>query len=400
MGSAVTGAGVDRLMVGLTTLLPTATGRPDEPLSATVFKVERGPAGERIAYVRMFAGTLRARTRVHGELVTGIRVFDRGPARPAPQVVAGQIAQLRGPTGLRVGDTLGEPPPPARRAKAHFAPPTLEAVIRPARPGDKGALHAALVDLAEQDPLIGLRQDDDRGELYVSLYGEVQKEVLRAMLDEGHGLAVELLDTTVACVERPVGTGHALEVRGEGGNPFEATVGIEIAPGPEGSGLVVRSIVEVGSIPAAYHAAVATTTRAALRKGLHGWPVIDAVVTVTHCDHRPPPVPVGGFRDLTPIVTREALARAGTVVCEPILRFRLDLPADTAAAVYVALARLGAVPLAQAAAAAGSGRGATIEGEIRAARLPELQQQVPGLTRGEGVLDAAFASYRRVDGPG
>jgi ribosomal protection tetracycline resistance protein len=331
-----------------------------------------------------------------GELVTAIRVFDRGPARPADQVVAGQIAQLRGPAGLRVGDTLGDPP--SHRAPSPFAPPTLEAVIRPVRPEDKGALHAALVELADQDPMIGLRQDDARGELYVSLYGEVQKDVLRAMLDEGHGLAVELLDTTVACVERPVGTGHALEVRGEGGNPFEATVGLEIAPGAEGSGLVVRSLVELGSIPAAYHAAVATTARAALQRGLHGWPVVDAVVTVTHCDHRPPPVPVGGFRDLTPLVTRAALARAGTVVCEPVLRFHLDLPADTAAPVYVALARLGAVPRAQV--AAGSGRVATIEGEIRAARLAELQHEVPGLTRGEGVLATTFASYRRVDGPG
>jgi Translation elongation factors (GTPases) len=76
---------------------------------------------------------------------------------------------------VRIGDPVGA----ARTGPAeHFAPPTLETVVVPA-PGQRGRLQAALSQLAEQDPLIDLRQDDLRQELYVSLYGEVQKEVLR-----------------------------------------------------------------------------------------------------------------------------------------------------------------------------------------------------------------------------
>ena len=67
-GSAITGAGVDALIAGITELLHRAY-RPkamrDGPVSGTVFKVERGPAGEKIAYVRMFSGTVRVRDRLH-----------------------------------------------------------------------------------------------------------------------------------------------------------------------------------------------------------------------------------------------------------------------------------------------------------------------------------------------
>jgi ribosomal protection tetracycline resistance protein len=64
-GSAITGAGVDSLIAGLTELLPATEGDVEGPVSGTVFKVERGPAGEKIAYVRMFSGTVRTRDRLH-----------------------------------------------------------------------------------------------------------------------------------------------------------------------------------------------------------------------------------------------------------------------------------------------------------------------------------------------
>ena len=83
-GSAITGAGVDDLSRGIAELLPTATGDPDGPLSATVFKVGRGPAGERVAYARLFGGTLSVRDRVDDAKVTGIAVFDRGGTERRP----------------------------------------------------------------------------------------------------------------------------------------------------------------------------------------------------------------------------------------------------------------------------------------------------------------------------
>ena len=390
-GSALTGAGIAELVGGITTLLPTAGGDPGGPLSASVFKVERDPGGRKVAWARLFSGTLRLRDRLDGHPVTALRVVDRGRARPATAVVAGQIAQVRGLTGVRVGDPLGEPRPGAPGPQ--FAPPTLEAVAVPADPAQAGALHATLTRLADEDPLIGVRQGPG-GELSVRLYGEVQMEVLRATLAADSGLDVGFRDATTICVERPVGTGRALEVRGRGGNPFAATVGLRIAPAPPGSGLTVRSDVGTGSIPLAYLTAVEETTRTALTQGLCGWEVTDGTVTITHCDHRPPPVPVGGFRHLTPLVAMAALADAGTTVCEPIHRFRLELPDATAPATLAVLARLAAEVTGH----ASQGAITTLDGEVRAARAAELRREVAGTTRGEGVLELAFAGHRPVRG--
>jgi ribosomal protection tetracycline resistance protein len=175
-GSAITGAGEDALRHGITQLLPAADGDLDADLSGSVFKIERGPTGEKVAYARLFSGSLRTRDKVrirHDEYkVTAIRVFERGDAVQRPRVGAGQIAKLWGLSGVRIGDELGEP---RSSAGHHFDPPTLETVVVPRRASEKGALHAALAQLAEQDPLIDLRQDDLRQELSVSLYGEVQK---------------------------------------------------------------------------------------------------------------------------------------------------------------------------------------------------------------------------------
>ena len=101
------------------------------------------------------------------------------------------------------------------------------------------------------------------------------------------------------------------------------------------------------------------------------------------------------FRKLTPLVVMAALKRAGTVVCEPVHHFRLDTPADTLNALLPALARLHAVPRVSAT----NGSSCVLEGDIPATAVHGLRQQVPHLTRGEGVMESSFDHYDPVRGP-
>ncbi len=403
-GSAITGAGVDALMEGIGALLPAAEGDPGGPVSGTVFKVERGPAGEKVAYVRMFGGTLRTRDRLAEGKVTAVSVFDRGTDTPGASVSAGRIGKVWGLGGIRIGDPVGVPP---AAAEPNFAPPTLETAVVPVRAADRSALYVALSQLAEQDPLIGLRQDDVRREVFVSLYGEVQKEVIQATLAEDFGVEVTFRETTTVCVERPYGTGGAFEIIGQDPNPFLATVGLRVDPAPAGSGVEYRLEVELGSMPFSFMTAVEQTVRRTLGQGLRGWQVTDCVVTLTHSGYWPRQShshgtfdksmssTSGDFRGLTPLVLMEALKRAGTRVCEPMHRFRLETPSDTLGVLLPALARLGAVPYAPDVAGASS----VLEGRIPAARVHELGRRLPGLTRGEGLLESAFDRYVPVRGP-
>ncbi|MEU9356386.1 translation factor GTPase family protein [Streptomyces griseoloalbus] len=413
-GSAVTGAGVDALLAGVRDLLPPAGGDPGGPVSATVFKVERGEAGEKVAYARMFSGTLRTRDRVpfgpHGSdgaggraqgRVTGISVFDRGADSRVDAVPAGRIARLWGLADIRIGDVIGEPRTAYER---FFAPPTLETVVVPGPEVDRGALHLALTQLAEQDPLIGLRHDEARRETSVSLYGEVQKEVIQATLAEEYGLDVTFRETTPLCVERPVGSGAAVEYNNKEPNPFLATVGLRVDPAPSGSGVAFRLEVELGSMPYAFFKAVEDTVRETLEQGLHGWRVTDCVVTMTHCGYSPRQSHAhqgfdksmsstgADFRGLTPLVLVEALRRAGTLVHQPMHGFRVEAPADTLGALLPMLAGLGAVPRTTRT----RGELCVLEGTVPAARVHALEQRLPGPTRGEGELESAFRHYAPV----
>ncbi|MHC5259421.1 GTP-binding protein [Streptomyces sp. UC4497] len=407
-GSAMTGAGIPALVDGITRLLPPAEERPQLPLSASVFKVERGPAGEKIAYARVFTGTLRVRERLAlpggGEdRVTSVRVFADGADTPRTEAGPGQVARLWGLGGVRVGDDLGEPHVPVK--EHHFAPPTLETVVDPDRPGLRGALLAALTQLAEQDPLIGLRQDDIRQEIFLSLYGEVQKEVVQATLAEEFGLDVTFRESTPLCVERPTGSGAAFEAMKDDGNPFLATIGLRVDPAPIGSGIAFRLGIELGSLPLAFIKAIEETAHRTLRQGLLGWQVTDCTVTLTRSGYAPRQShahavfdksmssTAGDFRGLTPLVLMSALARAGTAVCEPMHRFRLDIPADLYGAVLPVITRLRAVPTGQ---HTDGGAWTTVDGLIPAARVRALEQQLPSLTRGEGVLEASFDHYAPV----
>lgn len=423
-GSAVTGAGIDALTAAIRDLLPGAGSDDGGPPSGTVFKVERGPAGEKIAYVRMFSGTVRVRDRVRlggareGK-VTAVSVLDHGRGGAAGSVPAGQIGKLWGLAEVQVGDPLGTARTDAATdtdvgsasgALPQFAAPTLETIVAPRRAADRTTLHTALTQLAEQDPLINLRRDEVRQELSVSLYGEVQKEVIQATLADDYGIDVLFRESTTLCVERPVGTGEAAEDMQEAANPFRATIGLRVEPAPPGSGIEFRMRVDPRTVPAHIYKNVTLFTammeqyvRDTLREGLFGWQVTDCLVTMTGCGYsvadgppsrRGPDGTAADFRKLTPLVLMSALAKARTQVCEPVHRFGLDVSADALGTVLPTLTRLGATVQAPSV----RGSSARLDGDIPAARLHDLQQRLTGLTRGEALIESGFDHYRPVRG--
>ena len=405
-GSAITGAGVPEVLAAVTTYLPVRCPDGEGPLRGTVFKIERGPAGEKLAWLCVSHGTLRVRDRITldgaEDRVTGIDLADDGGTHEVGSLPAGRIGRVRGLAHARVGDRFG---PDAGDERHWFAPPSLETVVDPVRERDRGRLHVALTQITEQDPMVGLRRDED-GELAVSLYGEVQKEVLEATLAAEYGVAVSFRPTTTICVERVVGSGSSAERIDDDANPFLAGVGLRVDPAPEGAGVSFRLEVELGSMPPAFFTAVEEGVRALLRQGVHGWDVPDAVVTLTSSAYYPRQSHAHGtfdksmsstaadFRTLAPLVLMDALREAGTVVHEPVHRLRLEVPADTLGAVLSALARHRGVPDAPEIV----GDVAVVGGEVPAIAVHTLRSGLPHLTRGEGLLETAFRRHRPVSG--
>jgi ribosomal protection tetracycline resistance protein len=379
-----------------------------------------------VALVRVFDGTLRPRQRVrvagNGDddaaadaKPTSISVFAPTGTPHRSFVAAGEMARVWGLGAVRVGDTIGG----RRRADGdresaprHFPLPTLESVVVARRPEQSGSLRAALNQLAEQDPLINVRQDDSRHEISVSLYGEVQKEVIQATLEREYGIVADVRETTVVCIERPARAGEAEEIlhaktktniTGRSSplstNPFRATLAIRIEPAMAGSGLEFRVDVEhrlvplyIYKTPEAFSTQMEAYVRDALQEGRHGWQVTDCRVTMTDCGYGAPGTSAVDFRRLTELVLAQALDRAGAWVCEPLADLSLEVPASTAHAVLAAVGRLDGRVRGQV-----SANGVTrADAVMPVARVKALQHQLPGLSMGEGILETRPGGYQPI----
>ena len=162
--------------------------------------------------------------------------------------------------------------------------------------------------------------DADSGQISVSLYGEVQKEVIQATLAEDYGIDVAFHDTSVIHVERPAATGAAVKILHAEENPYLATIGLRIEPAAEGSGIKFGMDVAARDVPLylfksfdAFAETMEKHVRHALVEGRHGWHVTDCVVTMVECEYSSPDGPPStrgplsmpaDFRKLTPIVIK------------------------------------------------------------------------------------------------
>ncbi|GAB3076566.1 GTP-binding protein [Pedococcus soli] len=420
-GSAITGAGVPALLDALTDLVAEENGPALAPAddaleapSGTVFKLDRSPSGTRLTYVRLRRGTLRVRDRLalagrEPERVTGVEVFGPDGLQRARQVQAGRIAVLRGPTTTRVGDRFG--PHGQGTRDVELGRPSLETVVDPVDPRQRGLLFTALTELAEQDPLIDLRLDDGRGEVALSLYGEVQKEVIATFLEEDHGVAATFRPTTPICVERVRAVAAAHQLIDVSPNPFLATVGLRVEPAEVGHGIELDLEVELGSMPPAFFAAVREGAGLTLGEAVHGWAVPDCRVVVTHSGYYPRQSAMhagfdkkmsstaADFRSLARLVLAEALARAGTVVCVPVHRFELEVPQDLVGVVLAELPHHRAVPHTTRVPDRSLGAAAVLSGDVPAGEVHGLAQRLPHLTRGEAVLTTVLDHHAPVTGP-
>jgi ribosomal protection tetracycline resistance protein len=401
-GSALTGAGVPDLLTTLPRLMSWA--RPaTRSLSGVIYKIEHGDHGT-MAHCRIFGGELRVRHRAtaaaaRSEVITSLERSTPGGWTRVSVARAGDVVRIRGIGSARTGGWVGEAIP--GRVTRQFPAPALESVVEPVNPANRGRLFSALRELAEADPLINLRVNEERGEIAVSLYGEVQKEMIADLLARQFGVAVTFRPTVTLHIERIAGTGASSALISQKATPYLATLGFRIERTPAGSGLACDLEVERGSMPPAFFVATWEGVRAGLAQGLSGWAIPDARVVLTHTGYYPRQSAMhqkfnknissvgADFRNLAPVLIHEALRQAGTVVCEPVETFHLEIPADALPAVTVTIARLsgritGTSPVAGALA---------LTGTLPTRSVQPLLAQIPEQTSGEGVFTSEVTHY-------
>ncbi len=330
-GSAKSGAGVEALLHVIDELLPDAPGSVDDPISAVVFRRDRDERLGQVSAVRVFAGRLRTRDRVHNqtadreEQVTQIKRLALDRLEDASELSAGDIGFLVGLPEAQIGDVLGDDGPVPDVVS--WSEPLLSVQVSADDPADTTQLLAALQQLSSEDPLLDLQWHAQERELHVRIMGAIQTEILSEILRTRFGLEARIHEPTVIYRETPAAAADGAESYTMP-KPCWAIVGLHVEPGAPGSGVEFRSVVGKSDIHPKYQNEIRQMLPTALQQGIKGWQVTDLRITLTEGSHHLLHTRSGDFKLATHMAIMKALQAGDTTLLEPMLAFRVQGPHD------------------------------------------------------------------------
>ena len=393
-GSALRMEGIEEFLDGVVALMQEKTW-PDE-FAARVYRVSRGAHGERLAWVKVTGGVLRAKEQLSGfdrgatwnEKVDQVRIYDADSFEIAREVPAGRVCAVTGLSQVLPGSALG--------AEARLAEPVLVPVLSysvGAAGADATTLVQALRELADEDPLLGVAWHEQLQEVHVQLMGEVQREVVARQLLDRFGLEVTfgvggiLYRETVTAPVR--GAGHFEPLR------HYAEVQLLVEPAERGAGVEAGTRALEDDLDRNWQRLILTHVLEREHPGvLTGAPLTDVRITLlggrAHLKH----TEGGDFRQATYRAIRQALMTAreqgACQLLEPWYRFRLGVPADKVGRALADLQRMGAdfdAPVAE-------GDRAEIAGSAPASEVGSYALEVSAYSGGRGRLFLEYAGYR------
>ncbi len=382
-GAALQLDGVEALISALERYLESKIYPPE--FSARVYKISRDPAGNRLTFLKVTGGVLHVRDPLTYEAggesltekATQLRLYSGAAFTQAEQVPAGEICAVTGPTALLAGQTLG--------AEQLTAPPLLQPVMfyRLRLPPGTDAQTALpkLRQLEEEEPQLHLVWDPRLREIHAQIMGQVQLEILQALIAERFSLEVTFDNGRVAyreTIAAPVeGVGHFEPLR------HYAEVHLLLEPLPRGSGLEFRADCSEDALDRNWQRLILTHLEEKQHLGvLTGSPITDMRITLVagraHLKH----TEGGDFRQATYRAVRQGLMQAQSILLEPYYRFRLTVPAAQLGRAINDLRMMGGSFGAPKEAA----DGVTLAGRCPVSAMQDYMAQVAAYTHGRGKL--------------
>ncbi|WP_340395110.1 translation factor GTPase family protein [Paenibacillus sp. FSL E2-0177] len=391
-GVAAKGLGITALLDAMVEYFPRAAGNVEGPVSGIVYNIQRDKSMGRMAFVRLYEGTIRNRDTlmnytqdIQGK-VTQIRKVEGGRTEDVGALEAGDIAVIYGLSGVRIGDVLGHPGAIPEEAK--LAVPLLTVRVFWEPDMDDHKVIGALQELADEDPLLDAQWLQDERELHIKVMGPIQLEILNSVLEERYALKVTFGQPSVIYKETPARAGEGF-IAYTMPKPCWAILRFQIEPGPPGSGLVYDSIVRSSDLLPQYQSETARRVPEALQQGLHGWEVTDLKVTLTEGQHHVWHTHPLDFAVATPMGIMDGLARVGTKLLEPILQVRIVVPEENGGRVMNDLVQMRGTfepPVLQ-------GERMIIEGRLPLATSLDYPVSLSSYTKGRSTFTSFFAGY-------
>jgi elongation factor G len=308
-----------------------------EPFSALAFKIAADPFVGKLAFFRVYSGTLKSgsyvlnATKGRKERIGRILQMHANHREEIDVVYAGDIAAAVGLKETTTGDTLADPDHPVILESMTFPEPVIEVAIEPKTKADQDKMAIALQRLAEEDPTFRVHTDEESGQTRIAGMGELHLDVLVDRMTREFKVAANIGKPQVSYREtvRRKADGNGRFVRQTGGKGQYGHVILTLEPGEKGAGFEFVDRIVGGIIPREYMRAVEAGIREALETGIYaGYPMVDVRTTVYDGSYHEVDSSEMSFKIAASMAVKDAVAKADPAVLEPMMRVEVTMPEE------------------------------------------------------------------------
>ncbi len=356
-GSAYRNKGVQKLLDAVLEYMPAPTDIPaikgvdmdgneierhssdEEPFSALAFKIMTDPFVGKLAFFRVYSGTLNSgsyilnATKNKKERVGRILQMHANKRQELDKVYSGDIAAAVGFKLTTTGDTICDEQHPVILESMEFPEPVIDIAIEPKTKAGQGKMGEALAKLAEEDPTFRARTDQETGQTIISGMGELHLEIIVDRLLREFNVEANVGAPQVAYKETFT---KAVEVdskyaRQSGGRGQYGHCKVRFEPMDANAEEVFKfeSAVVGGAIPKEYIPAVGEGIEEASKTGvLAGFPVLGVKATVFDGSYHEVDSSEMAFKIAGSMAFKDAMQKAGSILLEPIMKVEVTMPED------------------------------------------------------------------------
>ena len=309
----------------------------NEPFCGLVFKIVADPFVGKLAYCRVYSGTLQAGSYVYNstkgkrERITKVLQMHAAQREEIAETYAGEIVALVGLKETTTGDTLCSEKQPIVLDSMVFPEPVIKVAIEPKTKAGQEKMTLALIKLAEEDPTFKTYTDQETGQTIIAGMGELHLEIivdrlLREFKVEANvgKPQVSYRETITKAVEA-----DGKYVRQSGGKGQYGHCKIKMEPQEAGKGYEFVDATVGGSIPKEYIQPINNGIMEAAKTGpLAGYEVVDFKVTVYDGSFHPVDSSEMAFKIAGSLAFKNAAAKADPILLEPMMKVEITLPEE------------------------------------------------------------------------
>lgn len=351
-GSAYKNKGIQLLLDGVIDYLPSPIDIPeavgedeygkkvacipedDQPLRALAFKIATDPFIGRLAYVRIYSGTLKSgsyvlnSTKGTKERIARVVLMHSNHRQEVEALHAGDIGAVVGLKNTTTGDTLCDENNPLILERMEFPEPVIEEAVEPKSKADQEKMGIALSKLAEEDPTFKVHTDAETGQTIIAGVGELHLDILVNRMRREFGVQVNVGTPQVGYREtiRRTAECEGKYIKQSGGRGQYGHVWIRFEPNP-GKGFEFVDAVVGGSVPREFIRPTEDGLEDALNRGLvAGFPVIDIKATLFDGSSHDVDSSEAAYKIAASLALKEAAKKCDPVILEPIMKIEVTVP--------------------------------------------------------------------------